>query len=207
MEKKRRNLFGSRKVVEFQEYTDHLKEFSEGLGCCHGGTRYDESETLDGCVVVRRPTLEFDDDVTSKIDYASLFDYLDNQEELEAIQDHRYINIEVDKPGLTDAQKKRAENIVGKKRRIPISRSEYEDYHDHMKETSWNLEDPDVIAKIQRDWKKVREFKTVRVVNNQKSQNIYSCADTDAEMPKSGIKPNENQTTHHHHLSKQVVFF
>lgn len=150
VEKRRRSLFGCKRVISHNEYSEHLDQLAGSV------TReYD----LGNGEILKCTTIDFDDDVIEKIDIANFLNCIEYEESIDPILKHRYETTNPEDPGLTKKERKRAEDIVGRKRKVAISSKDLKHYHDHIKEKMWDVTEESTMSRIRADWSKVKEMR------------------------------------------------
>jgi hypothetical protein len=136
---KRRLINGSKKVVSYRAYCEHLDLFRPSLGSREFSGSFDDGTTRSFS------TLEFDDDTVSKLDVGKFLDDLSDEERYHDAERTRDEETDPTDPTLTERARKRAENIVsGKRKRVPLSAGEVKAYEDGMLEKAWDPSEADL---------------------------------------------------------------
>jgi len=154
-QKKRKGLYGAKKVVDCSDYSEHLAEFRNS---------YVKEIDVGPEERMLVSTVTFDDEVVSRLDVEKMLDNLSEEEELYGAHVFRRETLDPDDPGLTRRARNRALNVA-KGRKTPLARDEVNGYHDAMKEGAIEASS-ELEAKIKRDYRRIRTVgpnKTKRV--------------------------------------------
>jgi hypothetical protein len=150
--KVKKGLFGGVQRIDATTYSEHLEQFQDVQ------TTEISVGTKEAPKILRVSTVQFDDEVVSKLEFGKMLDDLSDEERDAGAYDLRDNNSSAGCDELSATEQKRAHYVAkaaAKGRKVPLSSEEREDYDAFMKEGAMEAT-PEVEAAIKRQFTRIR---------------------------------------------------